>query len=233
MVRILAFLVFLLLPATAFAQGQQCRTSPVGASTAYCGSEAFVTESIAAAVAALPDGTVTEQKNTAGAGLSISGNCDNTSTNASSPCQYTATGAPYFRVHASSSQSLVGAAAIVNLDTVDFQVGGAFNTTSHRFNPAVAGTYKICVAGRITGSFAATNGIDLLIGKNGNANPQADFLSIASGTVSSLSGAICQLVQLNGSTDTVEFDADGTAGASPVTDNTPYRTFMTGELVGP
>jgi hypothetical protein len=33
-------------------------------------------------------GTLTEQKNTAGAGLSTSGNCDNTSTNASSPCQY-------------------------------------------------------------------------------------------------------------------------------------------------
>jgi hypothetical protein len=33
-------------------------------------------------------GTVTEQKNTAGAGLTTSGNCDNTSTNASSPCQY-------------------------------------------------------------------------------------------------------------------------------------------------
>lgn len=33
-------------------------------------------------------GTVTEQKNTAGVGLSTSGNCDNTSTNAGSPCQY-------------------------------------------------------------------------------------------------------------------------------------------------
>lgn len=33
-------------------------------------------------------GTVTEQKNTAGNGLSISGNCDNTTSNAASPCQY-------------------------------------------------------------------------------------------------------------------------------------------------
>ncbi|WP_036048708.1 hypothetical protein [Bradyrhizobium sp. Tv2a-2] len=36
-------------------------------------------------------GTVTEQKNTAGAGLVTSGNCDNTSTNASSPCQFAVT----------------------------------------------------------------------------------------------------------------------------------------------
>ena len=33
-------------------------------------------------------GTVTEQKNTAGAAMTTSGNCDNTSTNAGSPCQY-------------------------------------------------------------------------------------------------------------------------------------------------
>lgn len=50
MTRVLAFLIFLLLPAAALAQGQQCRTSPVGASTAYCASEAFVTESLAAGV---------------------------------------------------------------------------------------------------------------------------------------------------------------------------------------
>lgn len=75
----------LLLGSPALAQQNQCRTSPPGASTAYCSSEAFVTESIAAIPAG---GTVTEQKNTAGAGLSISGNCDNTSSNAGSPCQY-------------------------------------------------------------------------------------------------------------------------------------------------
>lgn len=34
------------------------------------------------------NGAVTEQKNTAGSGLVTSGNCDNTSTNAGSPCQY-------------------------------------------------------------------------------------------------------------------------------------------------
>lgn len=37
---------------------------------------------------AVGTGTVTEQKNTAGAGLTTSGTCDNTSTNASTPCQY-------------------------------------------------------------------------------------------------------------------------------------------------
>jgi hypothetical protein len=37
---------------------------------------------------ALGTGTLTEQKNTAGAGLTTSGNCDNTTTNAGSPCSY-------------------------------------------------------------------------------------------------------------------------------------------------
>jgi hypothetical protein len=115
-VRIVVFLLLLLWSNSAFAQGAQCRTSPVGTSTSYCGSEAFVTDSIAAIPAggnvtgpatstaghvatfadgtgkiiadggAVPAGTVTEQKNTFGYGISSSGNCDNTSTNAASPC---------------------------------------------------------------------------------------------------------------------------------------------------
>lgn len=36
-------------------------------------------------------GTVTEQKNTASGGLTVSGNCDNTTTNAASPCNYALT----------------------------------------------------------------------------------------------------------------------------------------------
>lgn len=46
--RIAAFFVcWLFLGAAAHAQQNQCRTSPVGASTPYCASEAFVTESAA------------------------------------------------------------------------------------------------------------------------------------------------------------------------------------------
>lgn len=37
-------------------------------------------------------GTVTEQKNTASTGLSVSGNCDNVNSNAGSPCQYSIAG---------------------------------------------------------------------------------------------------------------------------------------------
>lgn len=100
-----AFLLLVAFPAVACAQGQQCRTSPNGADTPYCSSEAFVTQhfpasSIAGHVAtfanssgqelqdggAAATGTVTEQKNTFGYGLTPSGNCDNTSTNAASPC---------------------------------------------------------------------------------------------------------------------------------------------------
>lgn len=45
--RLVLSLVLLgLSAAAAHAQGNQCRTSPVGASTAYCASEAFVTQSI-------------------------------------------------------------------------------------------------------------------------------------------------------------------------------------------
>ena len=54
---------------SALAQGNQCRTSPVGASTPNCASEAFVTESVAAA----PGGTVTSVGLTNTYGLNVSG----------------------------------------------------------------------------------------------------------------------------------------------------------------
>lgn len=41
----LVLLLLIAFPVAAFAQGQQCRTSPKGASTPYCASEAFVTQS--------------------------------------------------------------------------------------------------------------------------------------------------------------------------------------------
>src|ERR1700748_3490324 len=81
--RLIVFLALsLVLPAAAQAQGTRCRTAPVGTSSDSCASEAFVTQSVAAD----PKGTVTEQKNTVGYGLTSSGNCDNTSSNAGSPC---------------------------------------------------------------------------------------------------------------------------------------------------
>lgn len=72
---------------SAHAQGNQCRTASVGASTANCASEAFVTESIGA-IPPPSGGTVTEQKDTGSVGIATSGNCDNTTTNAASPCDH-------------------------------------------------------------------------------------------------------------------------------------------------
>lgn len=49
-------------PLAANAQQNQCRTSPVGASTAYCASEAFVTETAAAVPVGLPATTKAQQQ---------------------------------------------------------------------------------------------------------------------------------------------------------------------------
>jgi hypothetical protein len=59
---ILGLLAGLLWTGSADAQGYQCRTSPVGASTAYCASEAFVTESVGT-VGTLPPGVDTNVSN--------------------------------------------------------------------------------------------------------------------------------------------------------------------------
>jgi len=45
-----AFALLVVLSGSAHAQGNTCRTSPVGASTVYCASEAFVTQSVGTAV---------------------------------------------------------------------------------------------------------------------------------------------------------------------------------------
>lgn len=64
-------------------------------------------------------GTVTEQKNTAGAGLSTSGNCDNLSSNAGSPCQYqiVAGSVPGIATNTAASAGNVGEVIVSSLNT--------------------------------------------------------------------------------------------------------------------
>jgi hypothetical protein len=73
-------------------------------------------------------GSVTEQKNTASGGLVTSGNCDNTTTNASSPCNYALTTArqtlPTKQVFTSSSGTYTTPANVLWIE-IDFVGGGA------------------------------------------------------------------------------------------------------------
>lgn len=130
--RLGLFLVLsLVLSSAAHAQGTQCRTDPVGSKSSNCASETFVTNSIAA-IPQPPGGTVTEQKNTFGYGLTPSGNCDNTSTNAASPCN-----------------------AVVTLSSITNSLGGnvVLNAASFFDGPTVAqGT---------TGTWLATGTVSL------------------------------------------------------------------------
>lgn len=108
--RLMLFLAFsLVISSAVHAQGTQCRTDPIGSRSANCASDTFVTDSIAA-IPPPPGGTVTEQKNTVGYGLTSSGNCDNTSTNAASPCNAAVT-------LTSLTNSLLGDVALTNVGT--------------------------------------------------------------------------------------------------------------------
>jgi hypothetical protein len=117
----------------------------------------------------------------------------------------------------------------VKFDTVDYDPTGSWVAANFNFKPQVAGTYLITGTVSMTGTFSAGSTIgDLYVGKNGlyttGAPGQLDHYLLSPGpNAISLSGST--LVQLNGTTDTVEVDVQCT-GTSPVLQNVGWRTMM-------
>lgn len=130
------------------------------------------------------------------------------------------------RVHPTSGQSITSGGVVVQYNVVDFDATGAFNLTNYRFNPQVAGYYRILAqigyAGygpanytnnlRKNGTITSTTGSDL------NDNTGGDLTS-----------TVEDIIQLNGTTDYVDVFAtsNGTQGSSA----DPTLTFFIAQLI--
>lgn len=97
-----------------------------------------------------------------------------------------------------------GSAVLVNLDTVVWDTGGYFNTTSHAYTPAMPGLYLINASSDLsTGLAGAVATFQGIINKNGTAAATYKQQGILVGGEQAVS--LSTLASLNGSTDNVSF----------------------------
>jgi len=131
---------------------------------------------------------------------------------------------PAFYVYLSADQSLTNATFVkMAFDTKLFDTANAFNTSTNRFQPTVAGYYQI------NGGFyinAATTILSSLFKNNteysrGNQSANAGMQSTY----------VSSLVYLNGSTDYIELYGYQTIGTAQNAISPPFLTYMNGSLV--
>lgn len=90
-------------------------------------------------------GTVTEQKNTATAPLGTSGNCDNTSTNASSPCNYS---------YSANSQAVEATGLSTTIPATTTMFG--WGVSNCKITPSYSGRIFVEITGTISESSGGT-----------------------------------------------------------------------------
>jgi len=112
----------------------------------------------------------------------------------------------------------------INLGATDFNVGGAFDLANVRFQPTVAGYYKVDLrvgwdslsGGQNSGAFIYKNGVTI----------SGSFLPGSTGGGSGLGAQLSDLVFLNGSSDYLEmWGSQASGGNSNVTTDENYTHF--------
>lgn len=136
---------------------------------------------------------------------------------------------PAFRAYQGSTQSVSNnTLTILNIDTENFDTDSAFDTSTYRFTPQVAGKYFIFGGNRYTGQSNYDTGFDLEIRKNGSGvardrHPLYHEDSWYVGTI----------LELNGSTDYVTLTVYHSGGIPLTIDNGQGETFFGGyKLIG-
>ena len=134
-----------------------------------------------------------------------------------------------FRVRLSGNQTVSTATwTKAVLDTEDWDIAGWYDaTTNYRYTPLIAGTYIFAFSGYF-GTVAAGLACESAIYKNGTA-VTATF--IRPGGTSGFSALAVGLVQMNGTTDYIEFFVKHNQGSDQsLTVGAPY-TYATGGRV--
>jgi hypothetical protein len=137
---------------------------------------------------------------------------------------------PAFSAYLSANQGVSsGVATKVALNTEVFDTDNAFNTTTNRFQPLVAGYYM--VSGRVSGA-AASGGtvMSIALYKNGSFLQNGEGYIPPSGS-SSMTCNISGVVYLNGSTDYIELWATNTGSGTNTFSGGAGVTFFQGVMV--
>ena len=141
---------------------------------------------------------------------------------------------PAFRVGLSASQSITSATqTLVNLDTVVFDTASAFNVSTHRFSPAVAGYYQIN-ATVAAGAASAMSRVGVIIYgvSNGVAATQLQWgTDCYPGQTTAGQASASTLVYLNGAGDYVELRGVVTATTPVFSGGNANLCSLSGSLV--
>lgn len=114
----------------------------------------------------------------------------------------------------------------VNLSTVDYNVGGGFDTTNRRFKPNLAGYYQIYAQN--AAQVNSGGSVSAMIYKNGSLIANGtNNQPVASGVITAPTSSI---VYLNGSSDFIELY--GVLGGGTVMFGDVRYTFMTASFIG-
>lgn len=155
----------------------------------------------------------------------------------------TGPGTPNFRAYLAASQSVTnGVTTKVLFDTVDWDTGSYWSVTNRNYKPLIAGTYMVSFSAvpSLSSASVQADGILGCVSKNGlfGSGGVSQLLTVSPSTVTvgaaditGISGST--LVQMNGSTDTIEIDISF-AGTSPIIVGSANRvTQITISRVGP
>lgn len=167
------------------------------------------------------------------ADVEVTSQIDNGVFNFSSPPKNVAN--PAFKVSLSANQTLSNNSdTVVEFDTIVYDVGGYFDTSTYRYTPQISGYYQIVVA---TGS---NNAVDIqdhnsFIALNGSIVTQAR-MTLAGLTNDDIYLSVFQcedVIFMNGTTDYIEGKVrlNSEDGSSPIVSSISFRTFMLGNLL--
>jgi len=140
---------------------------------------------------------------------------------------------PKFRVHTSATQSITsGVFTKIEFNAVDFDVGNFFDeTTNHRYQPTVAGYYRVSSAVSLTSSTSVLTYAYAIITKNAGGYAYGTLWGHGGGSPPSTAfynSNASDIVYMNGTTDYLE------VGAYIVSTGTPQvsaQAVFSGELV--
>tara|TARA_Y100000114_G_scaffold61140_1_gene56134 strand:+ start:295 stop:819 length:525 start_codon:yes stop_codon:yes gene_type:complete len=125
--------------------------------------------------------------------------------------------APYFRVYRNGSSNVGSSASYttITFETEVYDSANAFDTSTHRWTPQVAGKYFIYGCVTLYASASSLRYADTRIVSTGTGDARAG-VDFSNNYAYSCKPTVCEIITLNGSDQYVSLSARGYAGGSNV-----------------